>query len=284
MKLNLDVPNLNPLTSTANYFGKFPEDGGLMVGGTCFEYCMQYRTDPEALSELMVEPYTVGDDPIVTVLYSWFEGNALLQYKDYPNGDYAISVVGGNCKFDGKKDHITGIYNFIMPENNNYCVLMGRDHGGAPKIFTDIPRAFMLSNGHTICEPRAWTYDEKGEATWKTLYRVDFGPFTKADDATAKLWETTLNNTLILQYKFVPGNWNGAEVSYAMKTSYFREIDELYVADTAEFTLGTELNKRSQVLENRLLDAFRTLPVKELVAAVHWKGRIWLGAEGGPLE
>ena len=278
MKLNLDITNLNPLTALAGYCWRPTSDNGLLRLGTVDEYCIQFRTDAKALGELMVEPFAVGDDPVVTVLYSHFDGTDLLQYKDYANGDYAISAVLGNAVFNGEEDNLTGLYNFIMPENNNYCVLMGRDHGGAPKIFADIPRPFTLNNGHTICEPRIWGFDD-GENSWKTLYRLDFGPFTKGDDALAKTWSEILTTTPVFHCKFIPGSWNGADLIKPQTAFFSREIEEIYVAETAEFTLGTNLDKRSHVLESRLLDAFSTLPVKELVSAVHWRGQGYLGAD-----
>jgi acetoacetate decarboxylase len=271
MQIDTDKFNLQPLIGAADYFPEMDENFDI-VGGTTDEYAFQFLTDRDAIQELLPEPwFTPGTEPIVTVLHSWFEGNSVVE-----GGDYAISGVFVSSRFDGEQDHVDGNYVLIMPENNNYCVHMGRDYSGTGKIFVDVPKPSVAADGSVRCECRVWDYVHD-PARWQTMYKVDFGSLGEADEATKNKWQDAINSAPILTIKYIAGAMGGCDVNYAYKYAFERQFEQCWVGTSAEFSLSDDLGK-SHVLERRVIESLKRLPVREALGTVHWRAKLLMKA------
>lgn len=284
MKFDPFWVTVEPFIGGANYFPDgHGEDRdypwGLTMAQNDLEMLFQYRTDKEAYAEILPEPFMPADDPIVTVLFAYFHGSDINSgFASFDEAQYSISMIGLNAKFDGEEDHVEGIYNLMMPENNTYCTHMGRDTQGAPKIHVNLPMPYLDHFGNTICDCKQWAYSD-GQSAWEKFYSVKFGEMTPGTDEDCRKWEGILNGLPILQVKYIPcGGFN--EVTESMMDfksytnfSFDRIIRKIWIGEDAEFILNENLDNHL-VMEKRCIETLKKLPVKEVVNCVKWYGAI----------
>jgi len=93
-----------------------------------------YLTDREKLGAYLPEPFDVGEEPIVSVVYAcnkkvdWLAGHG-----------YNLIGVNASVVFNGEKDKLAGYFTLVMWENLTDPILTGREFQGIPKIYADIP-------------------------------------------------------------------------------------------------------------------------------------------------
>jgi acetoacetate decarboxylase len=260
---NVDLKKVSfqPLTGCGNYM---PEGYEWSFGQTT-EYLIQYLTDPEAVAEVLPEPFKPADKPVVTVVFNWMENSSLVE-----RGEYALSAILIDARFDGERDHYDGRYLLIMPENNNYTTFFGRDVGGFPKIMSDLPYPYNLPNGKTICECRAWAY-ENGKRQFQPYYGVEFGPMVKCDAKATRTWENALNSLPFFTMKVFAQmvHEGGYDLIAPYVSGFKRRFHDCWETKTAEFKLYDDLDY-SLVLERRFVEEMKKLPVCEVLGAAHW--------------
>ena len=92
-----------------------------------------YLTDREKLAAFLPEPFTVGEQPVVTVAYAcskdvdWLAGRG-----------YNLVAVTASAVFNGENEQLEGQYSLVWWENLADAILSGRELTGIPKIFADI--------------------------------------------------------------------------------------------------------------------------------------------------
>jgi len=92
-----------------------------------------YLTDREKLAALLPEPFTVGEQPVVTVAYAcskdvdWLAGRG-----------YNLIAVTASAVFNGENEQLEGQYSLVWWENLADAIQSGRELTGIPKIFADI--------------------------------------------------------------------------------------------------------------------------------------------------
>jgi acetoacetate decarboxylase len=93
-----------------------------------------YLTDRDKLAAYLPEPFEVGEEPVVSVLY------ACNKNVDWLAG-YGYNLIGINASvvFNGEKDKLAGFFTLVMWENLTDPILTGRECQGIPKIYADIP-------------------------------------------------------------------------------------------------------------------------------------------------
>jgi len=95
---------------------------------------VRYLTDREKLAAHLPEPFTVGEQAIVTVAYAcskdvdWLAGRG-----------YNLIAVTCSAVFNGENETLEGQYSLVWWENLADAILSGREMTGIPKIFADIP-------------------------------------------------------------------------------------------------------------------------------------------------
>jgi 3-hydroxybutyryl-CoA dehydrogenase len=92
-----------------------------------------YLTDREKLAAFLPEPFTVGEQPVVTVAYAcskdvdWLAGRG-----------YNLIAVTASAVFNGENEQLEGQYSLVWWENLADAIISGRELTGIPKIFADI--------------------------------------------------------------------------------------------------------------------------------------------------
>ncbi len=117
---------------------------------------VSYLTDGELLASHLPEPFELGDEARVTVVYArnrqvdWLAGHG-----------YNMISVGAAATFRGENDRLRGQYSLVIWENLTDPILTGRELQGIPKIYADIPdhsvnagewRATASHFGHKIVD------------------------------------------------------------------------------------------------------------------------------------
>jgi 3-hydroxyacyl-CoA dehydrogenase len=93
-----------------------------------------YLTDREKLAAHLPHPFTVAEQPVVTVVYccskdvDWLAGRG-----------YNLVAVTAAAVFNGENEQLEGQYSLVWWENLADAILSGREMTGIPKIFGDIP-------------------------------------------------------------------------------------------------------------------------------------------------
>jgi 3-hydroxyacyl-CoA dehydrogenase len=92
-----------------------------------------FLTDREKLAAYLPSPFTVAEQPIVTVTYAhskdvdWLAGRG-----------YNLIAVTASAVFNGENEQLEGQYSLVWWENLADAILSGRELTGIPKIFADI--------------------------------------------------------------------------------------------------------------------------------------------------
>ena len=135
---------------------------------------VSYLTDRERLAALLPEPFEVGEEPLVSVVYArnrdvdWLAGRG-----------YNLIGVDAPVRYRHGDTDLGGTYSLVLWENLADAILHGRELHGIPKLFADIPdhdeadgswRCEASHFGHRIVEmgitdQRAATDDEIATAT-----------------------------------------------------------------------------------------------------------------------
>jgi len=92
-----------------------------------------YLTDREKLAALLPEPFSVGEQPIVTVAYACSKDVDWLAGRGYNLISVTVSAV-----FNGENEQLEGQYSLVWWENLADAIQSGRELTGIPKIFADI--------------------------------------------------------------------------------------------------------------------------------------------------
>jgi hypothetical protein len=233
---------------------------------------MQFLTDPEGIRELLPEPFAPAEKPIVAVLHTWFENVDVMD-----GGAYALSSVLVAARFDGDKDHSEGLFPLIMPENNNYPMLMGIVSPGTGKFFGEIQRPYQLQNQHTVCQVRSWGYDHESSGSWQPFYGVDYAPMKKCDEAGFKKWQKAISPLTLFNLKVIPGYVGSKgpfDAFYPNQYGFQRDFLECWEGTSAEFRINEKLDE-SLTMERRIIAGLKKLPVREVLGTCHWHANVW---------
>ena len=93
----------------------------------------RFLSDRDKLAAYLPAPFTVAEEPVVTVTYAcnkqvdWLAGHG-----------YNLVAVSAAAVFQGKEETLEGNYSLVMWENLADPILTGRELQGIPKIYADI--------------------------------------------------------------------------------------------------------------------------------------------------
>lgn len=116
-----------------------------------------YLTEKDALAALLPEPFEPADEPAVTV---YCQVGRRVDFV--AGGGYNIIGINLAAVFNGKKDHVAGLYSAVLWENDTFPILIGRKLLGAPTLYAETPThglrattgAFTApSNDHEMTKP-----------------------------------------------------------------------------------------------------------------------------------
>jgi acetoacetate decarboxylase len=217
---------------------------------------LSYITDGERLAALLPEPFELGDEPLVSVVYArnrevdWLAGHG-----------YNLIEVKASVRYRGATEERSGTYALVVWENLTDPILSGRELQGIPKLYADIAdhsfvdgvwRAQASHFGHPIV-------DLTVEAT---------RPATAEEISEG---ETTARDQYPMGWRYVPGV-SGVGTALSEPTTFpsVNKFDEILVGtgSVAWHDLTWEQNPTQFHIVNALAD----LPILETRPAVVTKG------------
>ena len=258
MKLDPTKINIAPLVGFYNLPDK-PADTGL----TTEEVIFQFRTTREAAEALLPEPFKVPEVPIVTVCFSYFADMAFLN-----GGEYGISGVYVHGRFDGEEHHVDGYFAAVLPENNNTCILSGRDIGGNAKFHFDIARPTVWTDGTVIAEVKT----QDGSLYYGVQLNGGFDQLKRVEGKEKEEISAILNSNELFALKVIMNNDDGSlDINAPISIRAVRTIDKCWVGKTGRLEWG--LPRKKFAIENASAKYLEeNLPVEEIIATIHWTG------------
>jgi len=215
-----------------------------------------YVTDKDALAALLPEPFEPADEPVVTV---WCQMGRGVDFM--AGGGYNIVGVNLAAVFNGKKDHVTGLYAAVLWENDTFPILIGRELLGAPKLYADIPDPWLEGNNwYFYCSE----YGAK-------LIEGEIRNATPADDAVCRRIEQETRKGRWMCWKYYPrADWKGAELSFPTAVPSRPTINQAWFGQGSCRFFDTTWEKAP--VSVHIMKGLKTLVVKEYKPAVITKG------------
>jgi len=218
---------------------------------------LQYLTDSDALASLLPDCYKPGKEPQVTVLFGYNNGLDFMA-----GGGYRLAAVQVSARFDGEKDHVEGDYILVMFEDQTWPIIGGREDLGVPKLYADISPIKILPDGNLRCEASLWGH---------LLFVLELSSPKKQNSIVRIAANKIINARPWLAYKYIPSLDGPSDVEYPTITKNDIKIKDLWFAKSGRVFFGNaDVNEIGQV--KFLMDALKTLPVKEVKQALHLCG------------
>ncbi len=218
---------------------------------------LQYLTDPDAIAPLLPDCYRPGKEPKVTVLFGYNDG-----LKFMAGGQYRLATVQVAARFEGERDHLEGDYILVMFEDQTWPILNGREDLGVPKLFADISPVKRLTNGHWRCEASQWGH---------LLMGLDLSSLKEQNALVRLAASRMINERQWLGYKYIPSLEGPPDADYPTFTRNDTKIEQLWLARSGEVYFGNA-GVEDIGYARPLIDALKTLPVRKLVQALHFRG------------
>ena len=217
---------------------------------------ISYLTDRDRLAAYLPEPFELGQEARVTVVYAcnrqvdWLAGHG-----------YNMIAVSAAATFDGENDQLSGQYSLVMWENLADPILTGRELQGIPKIYADIPDHRVVAGewhasashfGHPIVEMAA-----TGLRT-PTEQEIEAGQAAQAG-STPMAW------------RYLPGV-SGFGQTTSEPTAFPSENDITSVQVGEGVVAWHELTWEQNPTQFHIVNALAALPILEYGPAVITKG------------
>lgn len=218
---------------------------------------LQYLSDSNAITSLLPACYKCGKEPLVTVFFGYHNGINFMA-----GGGYRIAAVHVSARFDGNQDHLEGDYILIMFENDTWPIIGGREDLGVPKLHADIPLPKTITGGNLRCEVSLWGH---------FLFSLELSS-PKVQNRIVRLAANKLvNSRYWMGYKYIPSLDGPPDADYPTITKNDTKIKELWFAKSGGLAYGDAgLYDIAQI--KYLIDALKTLKIKKVTRALHFKG------------
>jgi acetoacetate decarboxylase len=218
---------------------------------------LQYLTDPEAISTLLPDCYSVGKEPQVTVVFGYNNGLDFMA-----GGGYNLAAVQVSAKFDGEKDQVEGDYNLIMFEDKTWPIIGGREDLGVPKLYADISPIKILPDDSLRCEVSYFGH---------LLYRLELSRPKKQNAIVRLAANKMINARPWLGYKYIPSLDGPPDADYPTITWNETKIKSLQFARTGKCSFGNA--DQSEIgYYWKIVEALSTLEIIEVKQALRFQG------------
>ena len=167
---------------------------------------ISYFTDRNKLQKVLPPGFTAPENPLITAYFSMCKGVDII-------GGHSYNLLGINAQaaYEGKEDKQSGVFCFVMWENNFVAVAGGREIIGVPKLVVDVQPAWTKNNrtGYRASE-NGFCFVEAEVSNLKKMSDEECKEFSRAfrsDFDTGSLW---------MNWKYIPScNGEGEpDVSY----------------------------------------------------------------------
>ena len=225
---------------------------------------LQYRTDSDAIRAVLPECYRPAEKPMVAVVFCYNDGVDFLAGRGY-----RIAQVSVGARFDGEQDHVEGDYALVMYEDEGIAIITGREWHGVHKAFADISPIKTLRSGHLRCEASLWGH---------RLFGIDLAPLKEQNLIVRSVAAKEFNKRPMLGYKYIPCMDGPPDAAYPnmmpnevkVKQFWLGKSGEVFYGDPKEEDIGFTV---------RVLDALKTLPVREVTQAFRLCGSAFLRSD-----
>lgn len=218
---------------------------------------IQYQTSYEAARSLVPECYTLDENPIVTVVFSYHDGLEFLAGNGYAFATFQISA-----KFTGEHHQIEGDYIPIMFENQTLPILGGREYLGVPKLFANIPPKKIMANGNIRCEASFWGH---------FLFGIELSHLKKQNRVVKAVASKQINNRPWLAYKYIPSLDGPPDADYPTTTRNDVKINDIWMGKHGKVYFGSPTKDDIATVVN-VVDALRTLKMIKIEQTLHFQG------------
>ena len=218
---------------------------------------LQYLTHPEAIAALLPSCYTVGKEPLVTVVFGYNSGLDFMA-----GGGYSLAAVQVSARFDGEKDHLEGDYNLVMFEDQTWPIIGGREDLGVPKLYAGISPIKIFPDGSLCCQASYFGH---------LLFSLTLSPEKKQNAIVKLAANKMINSRPWLGYKYIPSLDGPPDADYPTTTYNDTKIKNLWFAKTGEIKFG-DANTADIGYYQALIDALKTLSILEIKQALHFQG------------
>jgi hypothetical protein len=180
---------------------------------------------------------------------------------------YRFAAISVAAQFDGENRRLEGSYVLVMPEDSALPFIAGREWLGIPKFFADISSIRLMDDGHLRCEASLWGH---------LLFGLDLAPpLTRQNTLIRKAASAQLTNTPAFGHKYIASlNWP-PDADYPTIMWSDTNIEHLWLGKRGELYFGNPTEKDIGEF-SPLIDALKSLPVREVKQTVHWRGSMVL--------
>jgi hypothetical protein len=217
---------------------------------------ISYVTERDAVTPLLPPGFEATAPAVISVNFVMCRG------VDYMAGrGYNLVSVNVSARFEGERDKAHGNFALVLWENDFFPIMLGREVLGAPKLYADIPDAWMRDGkrgfnaseyGTLLLEGEVWDLKKLSEEEMRAL----------SEGNTGGIW---------MGWKYIPScDLRGADVSNATALPSGGEPREIFVGKgTLTFH---EVTWEEAPLSFRAVNTLRKLPVVEYRDAVMTRG------------
>lgn len=160
---------------------------------------LSFRSNPEQLKALLPDCFSLGDEPIVSIIASQMTGVDWLAGRGY-----SMVWVSIPAKFSGKVDKVEGSFLCVLFENRCEPIITGREELGFSKVYADI-------SGPIISDGQA-----KVETSWDGFKFLDIEVSDLVETPIQANTNSDMRNDGVMHYKYMPktGEWGSADIEY----------------------------------------------------------------------
>ena len=222
------------------------------------EVCaFQYLTHADAAKALLPNCYSVGKEPIVTVVFSQNNGLAFMAGGGYRTATFQLAA-----SFKGASDHVEGDYILVMFENQTWPIIGGREDLGVPKLFADISPIRQLPDGRIRCDASMWGH---------LLFSLDLSGLKTQTLPARAVAARRINSRPWLAYKYIPSLDGPADADYPTISINNTKVERLRLGKSARLRLGSPDSDDVGPIRS-IIDALSSLKVLKPIQAVHFQG------------
>lgn len=222
-----------------------------------FSFRVSYRTEAEALMEILPPGMEPAGVPVISFIYRHSEKVGWV-----PGGEFNALGVQVDVIYRGKTDEVEGSYPPVIWENDPMAVILGREIFGVPKLCADITNPISVDDG--------WRglLSEAG----RPLIEIKINNLIPIEGEKLEAARAYARTRKILGWKQFPTiNMRGTELGYTTCYPGPSEIDEAWSCD-GEVNLF-ETDPDIHVWTHDIMGKLRNLPRLEYLGAALATGK-----------
>ena len=228
-----------------------------------FEYsqievlAIQYLTNPDSIRALLPECYKLSVDPLVTVIFGYYNG------LDFMAGrGYNVAVIQVEAAYERKKDRVRGDYILVMFEDQTWPIICGREDLGIPKLHCDVSPIKSMSSNSYRCEASNWGH---------FLFGIELSELKKQNAIFRAAASKLINSRPWLGYKYIPSLAGPPDADYPTISYNEVSISELWLSKSGSLHFGNA-GKDNIGYYKGLMDNLKSLPVVKIKQCLKFRG------------